>query len=312
MIIEGQILPIGRVEYLQDVKGNPVQLDLSDPARVAAIVESMTAHIASVRPPLLLEHLRDGLRRGEVLAVFIGTDPDTGAEGIRVRIRVDDPELAKDAGLIRRLSPFLVTNTQASDGTIYPYGLHEVSAVSVPMSDADQPDVLIAAASQIEGLREASQCAILAQTVEHSAILAQQPENEPMTMAEILAAMQAATPEELAAFKAFVAPAAPPAPDPVVEIESADPAPTEDPMLIAMSKRIDSFGKVMAKLERALDTSPSLPVGQVAVAAGRGVANGVGGAPDAPDVIARASQIQREKNVSFPAAHRLALREVSR
>ena len=307
MIIEGQILPIGRVEHLTDVNGKPVQLDLSDPARVAEIVESLSAHIASVRPPLLLEHKRDGLRRGEVLSVFVGADPETGAEGIRVKVRVDDPKLQADAALIKRFSPFLVTQTQASDGTVYPYGLHEVSTVSVPMSDADQPDVMIAAASQIAVLRKNESYAILAKDEEPSAILAK-PENETMTMAEIIAAMQAATPEELAAFKAFVAPAPPPAPAPVVEVESAAPvAAPVDPTMIAMSKQIAS---ISATLDRFVQTAPSQAPGSVAIAAGRGVANGVGGAPaEKPGLTTRARQIQIEKRIPYRDAVALAGKE---
>lgn len=314
MIIEGQILPVGRVEHLTDIAGNAVQLDLRDPAHVAAIVESINAHIARVRPPLLREHKRDGLRRGEVLEALVGKDPDTGVEGIRVRVRVDDPELIRDAALIKRFSPFLVTQTKASDGTLYPYGLAEVSTVSVPMSDADQPDVLIAAASQIGALRDDESSAILAKSVEPSAILAQAPEDSMID--ELLAALQAATPEQLAAFRTLLSPppaavtvdaAAPPVPAPAPVPASAP----MDPMQVAMAAAVaNAIGPLAAKVDRLIAGAPQTAPGSIAAAAiHRGAMPGPSSAPVKRDPNARALELQRAKGITYVAALTEALAE---
>lgn len=304
MIIEGQFLPLGSVAHMTDVDGTPRTLDMGDPAIAKAVLDSLQGYVAAVKPPLLKEHKRDGYRRGEVLEVFEG-DAD-GVPGIFARVRVDDPEMQANAALIKRFSPFLVTNTTTSAGTVYPYGLHELSTVSVPMIDDGTPDIRIAAASQIGALRDDSGCAILAQSSETGAILAQAVEPM-MTAAEIIAALQGATPEELAAFRAVCAPA--PVAPPVV-VESAAPpaapaAPSVDPMMVAASR----MEAAATRLEKAMALAPSSEPGSVAIAAGRGVAGGIAPVPEAKHIVTRAREIQREKNIPLRDAIALAGRE---
>ena len=303
MRINGVILPIGKPLHLTTISGDPAVLDMGDASVSANVFDSLSRYVAAVKPPLLIEHKVDGLQRGRVVEVYVGKNEDTGGQAICVGVELFDPELIEDANMIRRLSPYLLTDMQTVAGDVYPYALREVSIVSVPMIDEGQPDVRIAAASIVGLLRAESSYANLAKDEETSAISAQAGA-EPMTAAEIVTAVLADA-EAMAMLKAALMPE--PAPAPVAEIvepvPAAMPAPMMDPMAIAASARLTA---IEAKLDRALAIGPNhAAVGGIAASA-RPVVGGVGSIAK-PDPMARALAIQSEKGISFRDAHRLAL-----
>jgi hypothetical protein len=324
IVIEGRILR-GGPNHLTDVDGKPVVIDLSAASDRRAMIESLAAYVEAVHPPLLIEHKRDGLRRGEVVDVLEG-EGDDGPD-VRVRVRVDDPQLAQVANLARRFSPYLLTGATTAAGERYPYGLAEVSAVSVPMVDHGTPDARIAAASAYgagetprnvdvsgETLTVSSQPVSSGSDAEAGSP-ANGDESMMATIAELIAMLQAATPEDLAMLRAVLAEPAP-APAPEVEVDAAalpapdapPAAPMDEPIAqIAAAAVAKALKPFEAKIDRLLAVAPTEQPGAIAAAAVArgGVAGGVA-TPAKSDILARALAIQREKRIPYSEAVSLA------
>lgn len=306
--IEGTILPYSEPAHMTTVDGQHVVLELDGGEYSASVLDSFRRYVAAVRPPFLIQHTHDGLRRGEVVEVFRGDDPDTGVDSIRVRIRVDDPEL--NVSLIKRLSGYFIPDATDSRGETYRMGLGEVSAVSAGMVDATQGDVRIAASAWfspgglLTNVTSGGQSPVIAASV---------PQEMPMTKEELIALLADA--DVLAALKAALMP--PPAPAPTVEVETSapmpapgSPAPTPPaaPMLASadLLKRFDALEAMIGQLR-----AP----GQLAatIAAAGPIASGVktGGPQKSRDEqIAEVRAKHIAAGMSFQNAHKAAIAAV--
>lgn len=305
VIIEGTLLPYSAPAYLQTTDGQPIVLELDGGEYSRAVLDSLAAYVAAVRPPLLREHRREGVRYGEVAEVFRGADPDTGEDSIRVRISVD-PVAEINPALIKRLSGYFTPDAQDSAGNLYRMGLAEVSAVAVPMVDAQQGAVRIAASAWFSGAAPLT-CAQMG--AESPGDAADSPQEKPMTKEELIALLADA--DVLAALKAAVAPA--PAPAPEVEVEMTPPAPpaAATAPMVPPSPVAAAAAEIRAAVARAYDEGIAAAAAQHrgALAAGIAAAGRVTGGVGNPtgDVNDRAAQIAREKGVSFRDALKAAI-----
>lgn len=305
VIIEGTLLPYAQPAYLTTTKGDPIVLELDGGEYSRAVLDSLSAYVAAVRPPLLREHRREGVRYGDVMEVFRGDDPDTGEDSIRVRIAVD-PGSDLNPALVKRLSGYFAPDATDSAGNVYRMGLAEVSAVAVPMVDIQQGDVRIAASAWfspgglLTNVTSGGQSPVIAASV---------PQEKPMTKEELIALLADA--DVLAALKAALTPA--PAPAPEVEVEMTPPAPPAAAMapMVPPSPVAAAAAEIRAAVARAYDEGIAAAAAQHrgALAAGIAAAGRVTGGVGNPtgDVNDRAAQIAREKGVSFRDALKAAI-----
>jgi hypothetical protein len=130
-----------------DLHAGDIVFQLSDPEKRQAIYESIVAYHEKFQAPVYINHNADGEQPGEVVS-YENTD-----EGIFVNWRVADsvdpvriPKFVSPRLVWgRRVGEQFVDGYQASDGTVYPIVVVELSVTGIPRFDIGQaPGITIA------------------------------------------------------------------------------------------------------------------------------------------------------------------------